>query len=252
MVKLNLHSGEWNDAQDRAAYLNDLAPEIITGDPLSFAELLKLDLQFKPKALSSTSMRMEAGLQKALEERFGCPVVEVYAMTEAGPIAARVGEDFHLLQHRLYIEILDAEGEPCAAGERGEITLSGGMNPYFPLLRYRTNDYAQLEWAGTTPRLVDFQGRAPIVFYGANGATVNSADVNRTLREFNVWQFTLHQNADKSMLLRVCRADAPLQDLRAELLRLFGADQVLEIVPVETFGAQDKVVQYTSDLAGLP
>lgn len=249
VVKINLHPQEWNAPQDRAAYLNDLNPQIITGDPISFAELLTLDLNVKPQALSSTSMRLEPGLQSALEERFHCPVVEVYAMTEAGPIAARVGETFQLLQHRLYIEILDAQGEPCAAGERGEITLSGGMNPYFPLLRYRTNDYARLNLDHTPPLILDFQGRAPIVFYGANGQAINSADVNRALREFPVWQFTLHQNADASLLLCVSNPSVPLERIRAELLRLFGADQTLEIIPVESFGAQDKVVQYTSDLS---
>lgn len=252
VVKLNLNPAEWNDPADRAAYLNDLNPEVITGDPLSFAELLTLDLRVTPQALSSTLMRLEDGLKRALETRFRCPVVEVYAMTEAGPIAARVDDAYSLLQHRLYVEILDAQGEPLPAGEYGEITLTGGMNPYLPLLRYRTNDYARLDLNFTPPRLLDFQGRAPILFYGTDGRAVNSADVNRALREFPVWQFTLHQNADQSMVLRVCGLDAPLEKLRGELLRLFGADQRIEIIPVESFGAQDKVVQYTSDIVTLP
>lgn len=246
VVKINLHPREWNDAGDREKYLNALQPEIITGDPLSFAELMKLELSVKPKALSSTSMQLENGLRDALEKHFACPVVDVYAMTEAGPIATRVGDHFELLQHRLYVEILDERGEPCADGERGEIVLSGGMNPYFPLLRYRTNDCARLEFVGNQPRLADFQGRAPIVFQGANGARINSADVNRVLRDFAVWQFALHQNADASLQLRVVNPHASLEIIRAELLKLFGAEQQLEVVQMETFGAQDKVAQYTT------
>ncbi len=248
VVKINLHPREWNDARDPEKYLNGLQPEIITGDPLSFAELLKLELSVKPKALSSTSMQLENGLRDALANHFACPVVDVYAMTEAGLIAARMGDAFHLLQHRLYVEILNENGATCVEGERGEIVLSGGMNPYFPLLRYRTNDFARLEFVGAQPRLLDFQGRAPIVFQGANGERINSADVNRALREFAVWQFTLHQNADASLLLRVVNPNVPLEQIRAELLRLFGAEQKLEIVQMESFGAPDKVVQYTSEL----
>ena len=250
VVKINLHPSEWNDASDREKYLNDLQPEIITGDPLSFAELMKLKLTVKPKALSSTSMQLENGLRDALEKHFACPVVDVYAMTEAGPIAARVGEAFYLLQHRLYVEILDEHGAPYAEGERGEIVLSGGMNPYFPLLRYRTNDFARLEFSGTKPLLADFSGRAPMVFQGAGGKRINSADVNRALREFSVWQFTLHQNADASLVLRVVNPNVPLEQIRAELLRLFGAEQKLEIVQMESFGTQDKVVQYRNEFIG--
>lgn len=248
VVKINLHPNDWNDAGDPAKYLNDLDPEIITGDPISFTELMRLELRVKPKALSSTSMHMERGLRNALEQHFGCPVVDVYAMTEAGPIAARMGHAFQLLQHRLYVEILDDEGVTCALGERGEITLTGGMNPYFPLLRYRTNDFARLSLDGTTPQLEGFEGRAPMTFAGVNGKMVNSADVNRALREFAVWQFTLHQNADGSLLLQVCNPAVPLSQVRAEMLKLFGAEQKIEILRVESFGARAKVVQYTRDV----
>lgn len=248
VVKLNLNPAEWNDPGDRAAFLNDLAPEIITGDPLSFAELMKLDLTVKPKALSSTALQLEKGLRRALEIRFGCPVVDVYAMTEAGPLAARVDDAFQLLQHRLYVETLNDTGQVCGEGERGEITLTGGMNPYFPLLRYRTSDSAVLAFAETRPLLTEFHGRPPILFYGVNGHALSSADVNRSLREFSVWQFTLHQNRDGSLLLRVCNPSVSLEQIRKELLRVFGAEQPLEIVQVDSFGAQSKVVQYTSDM----
>lgn len=247
VVKINLHPKDWNAPEDPTRYLNELDPEIITGDPISFAELMKLDVVVKPKALSSTSMHLESGLRGALEERFGCPVVDVYAMTEAGPVAARVGDGFRLLQHRLYVEILDEDGAPCADGRVGEITLTGGMNPYFPLLRYRTNDFARLDLDGAVPQLLDFQGRAPMVFAGANGNAVNSADVNRALREFAVWQFTLHQNADGSLVVRVCNPAVTLEQVRAELVRLFGAGQVIDIQRVESFGARGKVVQYSRD-----
>lgn len=248
VVKLNLHPAEWNDPGDRAAFLNDLAPEIITGDPLSFAELMKLDLTIKPQALSSTALQMEGGLRRALEIRFGCPVVDVYAMTEAGPIAVRVDDAFQLLQHRLYVETLNDYGQVCEEGERGEITLTGGMNPYFPLLRYRTNDSAVLEFDGKRPKLAEFHGRPPILFYGVNGHALSSADVNRSLREFSVWQFTLHQNRDGSLLLRVCNPSVPLEQIRKELLRVFGANQPLEIIQLDSFGAQSKIVHYTSDM----
>lgn len=248
VVKINLNPKEWNGEGAREYFLNDLKPEIITGDPLSFAELMKMNLTFQPKALISTAMTLLPGLARALEERFGCPVLDVYCSSEAGPMAVRVGDAFHLLQHRLYVEILDEAGEPCV-GKRGEITLSGGMNPYFPLLRYRTSDYARLEFEGNQPRLVDFQGRAPLVFYTVNGASINNNDVTVAMRDFPLWQYTVHQAADGALTVRVRNPGVPLEQIRARLLRLFGADQKLEIVQVDSFGAQDKVVQYTSEMS---
>lgn len=51
-----------------------------------------------------------------------------------------------------------------ADGERGEVTLTGGFNFMWPLLRYRTNDYARRIWRDGLLVLVDLEGRAPVLF----------------------------------------------------------------------------------------
>src|SRR5207248_2528256 len=128
-AKVNLNPADWNDLADRAKFLDACNAEIYTGDPLAFSELARLPLQSRPKALISTAMALLPGLARQLEAHFGCPVIDLYSSNETGPIAAG-GPDGHvLLQPRLYVEILDAEGTPCKAGQRGEITVSGGFNP---------------------------------------------------------------------------------------------------------------------------
>src|SRR5262249_10014589 len=140
-AKINLQPDDWRDPDDRARYLDALAPEVYTGDPISFAELLNVPITTKPRALVSVSMMLSPGLRRRLEERFDCPVLDVYSLNEAGPVAvfdpAVAGHV--LLQPMLYIEILDGAGHPVNAG-RGEITLTGGFNFCLPLLRYRTGD----------------------------------------------------------------------------------------------------------------
>lgn len=54
LAKINLHPNDWRKPEHRAEYLNALQPEVITGDPLSFDELLNLPLNFRPRALMST------------------------------------------------------------------------------------------------------------------------------------------------------------------------------------------------------
>jgi phenylacetate-CoA ligase len=169
-------------------------------------------------------------------------------MNEAGPIAALTPRGFALLQHRLYVEILDPEGATCAPTVRGEITLTGGFNPFLPLLRYRTGDFAALHFDGGVPRLVDLAGRPPVVFTGAAGETINNIDVTTALRPLRLAQYTLHQAADGALTLTVPTGSPGQAEARAALLGLFGADQPLAIVERDALQAPgSKLVQYTRD-----
>jgi len=240
-------------------------------------------LRTRPKALVSTAMALTPGLAQALEEHFSCPVLDVYSTNESGPIGVKVPsvevssamspsltpdtptrDAYMLLQPHLYVEILDSDGVPCPPGERGEITLSGGFNPFLPLLRYRTGDYAALEFRGVPgrhtgrhsgrhmglPLLVGLEGRPPVVFHAADGRPINNVDVSIALRPFPIAQYALHQSADGALHLIVRSAGVTLGQLREAMLELFGANQALNI---EEADAQDvpggKFAQYTSDLA---
>lgn len=249
-LKLNLHPGDWRDPDDRARFLDDLNPEIYTGDPLAFAELMRLGLKARPKALVSTAMTLLPGLRRQLEAHFGCPVVDLYSMNESGPLAFRCGEAdaFTLLHHRVYIEILDPDGAPCPPGVRGEVTLTGGFNPFLPLLRYRTNDFAALEWRGPRPVLAGLEGRPPVTFRARDGRRINNLDVTGALKPLALPRYQLHQSADGALRLRVRGRNTSPEALRAALLDLFGPDQALTVEAVDSFdGPGGKVIQYTSD-----
>jgi phenylacetate-CoA ligase len=249
-LKLNLHPADWRDPADRARFLDDLNPEVYTGDPLAFAELMQLPLATRPKALISTAMTLTAGLRSQLEAHFGCPVLDVYSMNESGPIArlTQNGEG-HLLQPHLYVEILDEAGEACATGVRGEVTLTGGFNPFLPLLRYRTNDFAALEFRNAQPVLVGLEGRQPVVYRTRDGHAINNLDVTGALKPLALPQYSVHQSADGGLRVRYRGSSAEAGKIRAALLDLFGPQQTLSIDSVESFsGPSDKVIQYTSDL----
>ncbi len=245
-VKVNLNLAEWRDPDDRARFLDDCQPEVYTGDPIAFGELLTLPLRTRPKALVSTAMALLPRLKQSLEAHFGCPMIDVYAMNESGPIAVGTEAGYALLQPRLYVEILDPEGRPCPPGVRGEVALSGGFNPFLPLLRYRTGDHAALEFNGQQPILVGLEGRPPVVFRARNGHPVNNVDVSIALRGFALPQFTLHQFADGALSLRLLRLAPDEFQIRTALQALFGDDQPLTLEVVDSLG--DKVIQYTSDM----
>jgi phenylacetate-CoA ligase len=257
-LKLNLHPDDWRDPADRAKFLDDCNPELYTGDPIAFAELMNLPLTTRPRALISTAMTLQPGLRHELEAHFSCPVLDVYSMNESGPIAVAkdlpglgdpAGLAYLLLQHRLYIETLDPDGAPCPPGVRGEITLTGGLNFYLPLLRYRTGDYARLEWVGGQPVIVDLEGRLPVLFRGANGQSINTLDVTAAIKPFAIPQFTFRQNADGSLTMKVRGVMIDTAPIREALLALFGPDQAVSVEAVDSFnGGGDKVIQYTSEI----
>ncbi|WP_296943944.1 capsule biosynthesis protein CapK [uncultured Massilia sp.] len=247
LAKINLHPDDWRDPAHRAPYLDALAPEIVAGDPISFAAYLDLPLRHAPRALISVSMLLLPGLRERLERRFGCPVLDIYSLGEVGPVgvfdATLVGH--LLLQPRLYVEILDGAGRPLPPGAVGEVAVTGGFNFCLPLLRYRTGDFAALSASPEGPVLAGLSGRRP-VRYLARGAWINNIDVTHALQDLPIPHFNVHQRADASVLLKISPgALAAAPAARRALEALFGTP-----VTVEPLAADDKTLQYTSALDG--
>jgi phenylacetate-CoA ligase len=185
-----------------------------------------------------------------LEDRFGCPVLDVYSLNEAGPVAVfdPVAGGHVLLQPGMYVEILGDDDEPAPPGSQGEITLTGGFNFCLPLLRYRTGDHAAWGAGAGELRLSDLLGRPPIRFRTAGGEWINNIDVTHALGRFPLAQYALHQGRDGALALRAQGFLADEPELRRAILDLFGAGQPLSVERVTAF--EGKVVQYTSDLGG--
>lgn len=247
LAKINLHPDDWRRPGDREAYLDALQAEVIAGDPISFGELLQLRVQARPRAILSVGMMLSPGLRAQLESRFACPVLDLYSMNEAGPIGVLDAEagGHVLLQHRLYVEILDAHGRAVPEGTPGEITLSGGFNFCLPLLRYRTGDHGTLGWTPEGPVLMDLQGRKPVRFQCADGAWVNNIDVTHALAALPLPQFALHQEADGGFVLHLAARAMPHAEAVGKALRTLLGDVRLRVEPIATDG---KVLQYTSEL----
>lgn len=248
LVKINLHLDEWKSSEDRALYIDELAPELITGDPLSLRELATIPFSHKPKAIMSTSMSLSPALRKQFQSRFSCPVVDIYSMNESGPIASWSDkyQGFLLLQNLLYIEILAPDGTVLPPGERGEITLTGGFNFYLPLIRYRTGDYASLQYTCDGPLLVDLEGRPPVSFRSSAKIWYNNIDITHALAGFALSQYALHQNADASLILRLRNCDRHLErEVVNAIEKLLGKDPG---ITVQSITAEDKIIQYSSDL----
>jgi phenylacetate-CoA ligase len=243
-VKLNLNPTDWKDPADRARFLDDCQPEIFTGSPVAFAELARLPLQHRPKALVSTSLALLPGLRAELEGRFGCPVLDMYSMCEGRAVAAGCDENLVVMRPDVHVEVLDEAGHPCAAGIRGEVTVTSSLNPFLPLLRYRTGDYARLSIVNGLATLADFQGRAPTLFEAANGDVVNNIDVTIAIRHLPLVQVEMLQKADRSLSVRY-RGDVSQAKLQDAIRKRLG-DLPMTFEPV-TAPLGTKGLQYRRD-----
>ncbi|MBI5486823.1 MAG: phenylacetate--CoA ligase family protein [Deltaproteobacteria bacterium] len=260
-AKVNLHPQEWRSLDDARGFFAELAPQLLTGDPVGFAEAAAWEIDVRPKALVSTALALSAAAAARLRGRFGCPVIDWYSTTETGPLAysCPLAHGLHVLPPDVFVEALDADGFPAAAGERGELTVTGGRNPFVPLLRYRTGDWGRLDpspcpCGDPAPRIVDLEGRRPVFFRDASGGVINAVDVGRVLRRFPVLQHEVVQRADGScdVALRFLPGErAELGALDTELRGLLGPGTALTVRVDETLAERSrlgKVLAYRSEL----
>ncbi|MCB1143389.1 MAG: phenylacetate--CoA ligase family protein [Leptospiraceae bacterium] len=240
--KINLNPKTWNDPGDTVKFIEDLQPEFLCGDPVSFYDLLSYPLKYQPKALLSTSLKMTDGIRKRLIETFGCPVVDFYSLNETGPIAYSCRKDpntFHVLPKDLFVEITDSEGNRLPEGEIGFIVVTGGRNPYLPLLRYNTGDRGSLDFSPCdcgekTPKLRMEEARKPVYFINNSGKRINPIDISRWIRKFRVHRHKLFQkkNGDLELILDIEKGFFDGRDetnLSEGLKEMFSKDQSIQI-----------------------
>ncbi|TGL39882.1 phenylacetate--CoA ligase family protein [Leptospira perdikensis] len=212
-AKINLHPLTWKNPSDIKNFINECSPQILTGDPYAFEMAMNMGLDYKPEVIHSTALELTENLRDKLKEHFQCPIINFYSLNETGPIAYSCSANpswMHILPHDIYLEIVSNEtGEVESTGNVGEIVVTGGRNPYLPLLRYKTGDRGELHYGRCTcgdhfPRLRLLSGRKPVYFMKSNGETVNPIDVARILRRNpHIYQFQMEQFAKKKFICRV-------------------------------------------------
>lgn len=231
-IRVNLHPEVWRQPTDCRAYLDQWWAPVMLGDPQAFESLQHIGIERPPQAMISSIMHLSPALALELSARYGCPILDLYALTEAGIVALGTPQGHTVLPHDLYVEILDEHDQPLPLGQRGEIVLTGGRNPFLPLLRYRTGDFASLAWHDGRTVLVELEGRKPVVFPVPGDRVIHSMEVTRLLRKFPLTQYQLHQDECGGFRFsyRGLIADDELRDALHELLHK-PASLVLEGLP---------------------
>jgi phenylacetate-CoA ligase len=144
----------------------------------------------------------------------------------------------HILPTDIFVEVLDEEGMPAGEGKPGEITVTGGRNPYMPLLRYRTGDYGRINFSECScgdpmPFISGLTARKHVIFEKPSGGRVNPIDISRIMKGYPV---IMHQFIQKKALSSILHLSlyAPLyprdrERLKDEIDELFGGGMKLTI-----------------------
>lgn len=250
ILKLNLNTAEWKYPSHPVKYLEKYNPEILTGDPFAFMALLQLKPEISPKALISSAMKLNDGIRKELEGYFNTPVLDVYSLTECRNIAVFEGNKYRAIRPELYLEVFHPEkDEPLPCGERGELVVSGGNNPFLPLIRYRTGDFCCLKIEDGVPYLEELEARKLTIFYSLEGALVNTIDISRKMTRYPLSGFRLHQSENLSLQFEAWTNEDVCGQISSDLLGIFGQVQISIKLNSAESGLSEKVVTYTSDFS---
>lgn len=142
------------DIAAQIAWLHRVQPDYLLVYPNNLAALLdaveagKLQLP-RLKQLRTIGETVSAELRGRVNTLLGVTVADVYSSQEVGVIACQcpVSGDYHVMEH-LLVEVLDTQGNPCAAGETGRVVITDIYSFATPLLRYDIGDYAEAGEAG--------------------------------------------------------------------------------------------------------
>jgi phenylacetate-CoA ligase len=98
-----------------------------------------------PRVVICAAMEVSDHCRQLAERAFRAPVANVYVTAEVGVIAwscPQCPDKLHINEDAFELEILDADGQPCASGTRGEVVVTPLAQTSMPLLRYRLGDMA--------------------------------------------------------------------------------------------------------------
>jgi phenylacetate-CoA ligase len=249
---------EWLGAE-RPAYLMT-SPTLL--------ETLVRAAQGKPvdslEGLRVIAATLTEAARRQIESATGLAVQQPYGLNEIGAVACRCAAGrYHVNAEHCVVEIVDENNRPCRTGEFGRVLVTALTNVVMPLLRYDTDDVAEV-LAGecpcgrTLPSFGRILGRYRATQYTPEGTTRRLDLLFDTIRGQplallqNLREYQLHQYRDGRFELRLATRGDPdprlLGALREAWQREAG-DAALEIIRVEAIARTPgrKTQEFTSE-----
>jgi phenylacetate-CoA ligase len=254
----------------QVASVRQFRPHVINGYSIAIEQLADAVLaagvtDIRPRLVYTGSMPTTDRCRSLAAAAFGVRPLDVYAITEAGPLAFECPEspgDYHLNDDVQIVEIVDETGHRVPDGETGEVVLTPLTLLSEPLLRYRVGDLAarrpyRCRCGRGLAVLGPVEGRTRQIIRTPDGRILNQAGIGPSFRkEHGVrrWQVR-HTAPDTLMVLVVTEApwSAGGREQTVNLLgsRLGGAMRIelveVEDIPVTSAGKFQAIVPLPED-----
>lgn len=117
------------------------------------------------RAVLCVGETVSPALRESCRDALGVDIEDVYSSQELGYIALQcpVSSQYHVMAETMLVEVIDANGDPCAPGETGRLVVSSLHNMAMPLIRYVVGDLATVGTpcvcGRTLPTLARIAGR---------------------------------------------------------------------------------------------
>ena len=221
------------------------------------------------KGLMGISSQMTPGMRRRIETSFGIPVHQSYGLNEIGIVAGRCEAGrYHIHAEHCVVEIVDHDGQPCVPGATGRIVVTGLQNAAMPLLRYDTDDTAEVV-AGpcacgrTLPSIGEITGRYRRWLSLPQGTRARFKLLTETIQGLpaelltSLRRYQVHQYRDRSFELRVVTAAALPAGFSERILAAWAeafdtdgaAFRIVEMDHIDP-GPGGKIQEFSSDLIG--
>ncbi len=241
----------------------------LTGYAVSYYLLARFILQQRLKvrglgAVVTTSEKVTSEMRRVMEEAYGCRVFEEYSTVETALFASECERgSLHVSPDVSVVELLRADGTPCAPGEAGQVVTTCLLHDHQPLVRFRLGDVAA--WSPeacacgrSMPVLQEVVGRTEDVVTGPDGRElVRFHGVFVDQPHVRLGQ-VVQESVDR-IRLRIVAADgfgaADERDLVARVRQRLGPSvqvtvEIVDRIPLSAAGKFQAVVSHVTGKGG--
>jgi len=241
-IILNSFAMSEDDMREYIRVLNKKRPKLIKAYAQSIYELAKFAKYNKIEVKVQQAIHLAAGtvydsMRELIEEVFQCKAYNYYGSREVGSIASEciMQNGLHIMQEHTLLEVINSEGNPCKAGEQGEIVVTTLANYSMPLIRYKIGDvgiiqeYKPCTCGCTYSKLSKIVGRTTDIFKTKDGKKIDGEYFTH-LFYFCEWieQFQVIQNNLDEIIIKIVKnSDVVASDIiiiEEKIKLVMGAD----------------------------
>ncbi|MDR2411933.1 MAG: AMP-binding protein [Candidatus Peribacteria bacterium] len=125
--------------------IQTIKPKVISSLPSVLLEISDIINDYKFDLIETTGEKLTDDIRTKIENIYGGKVFDAYGMTEIIiGTECKKHDGYHYNNNRVYLEIIDKNGENVKNGEWGELVITSLNDKTTPIIRYLTGDLCKI------------------------------------------------------------------------------------------------------------